>query len=131
MVIEFADPGIDWTPLFWALGLLVLGIGLFLLPFGLRERHFHDWMPMPGAILATAGLVWSIACLAVLPTSEYQAVVRELKVAALEDEGFSDVTLNGSTQFIASQDGDYFRGILIDLYPESGHRYQVSEIVDR
>lgn len=129
MVIEFADPGIDWTPMWWSLGVLGVGILLFVLAFAVPEKYFQDWMPSPGAVIGLLGLVLTISALIAQPYNYTEYDIPKDTVTALEQVGYESVTLNGD-RFTANDDGKFFSGVLVDLRPETGYAYQVLELTE-
>ena len=124
MIIEFADPGYNFGYMWWAIGLGVLGIVLFFLPFFYTqdERKIAAWIRV-GLSISLVG-----STLPVLGGSAYDSTVRDSTNIELIDLGFSDVQLSGDRFTAATEDGQYFRGVLVDLRPESGYAYQVLEL---
>lgn len=125
MIIEFADPGYNWAFVWWAIGLFVLGVSLCFLPFLITDdpRKIALW-PMVGMI------VFMVAPLILLPISgtDYEKRVIIEKIVALKELGFEQGHLEGDRFTAATEDGQYFRGVLVDLEPESGYAYQVLEL---
>lgn len=125
MIIEFADPGYNFGYMGWAIGLGVLGIALFLLPFFLThdERKIAAW-PAPGLIIFL--VVPSL--LGFLSGWDYDGRVHQEKTSSLRGLGYGSIELSGDRFTAATEDGKYFSGVLIDLRPESGYAYQVLEL---
>lgn len=125
MIIEFADPGYNFGLMWWGIGLTVLGIVLFWLPFFLTgdERKIAGW-PLIGFIIAfCAPLIffpWA--------ATDYSKRVVLEQAKALQELGFSNEQLSGDRFTAATEDGQFFSGILVDLEPDSGYAYQVLEI---
>lgn len=128
MIIEFADPGFNWAFVWWPLGILLAGLILFFLPFAVVPvRRFEEWMPGPGFIIVALGFFLLVALVPTEATVGYGSRVDEATVTALEAEGFASVSLDGD-RFTADLDGAFFSGALIDLEPESGYAYAVTEL---
>lgn len=125
MTIEFADPGYNWAFVWWAIGLFVLGVFLFFLPFLITDdpRKIAMW-PMVGMILVITapGLVLASS------SGDYNVRVGFEKLDGLENLGFSDVEVSGDRFTAATEDGQYFRGVLVDLRPDEGYAYEVLEL---
>jgi len=124
MIIEFADPGYNFLFLWLSIGLPLLGVGLFLLPFFLTENE-KLW-PLPGLLV----FVCSVTVLPVLGGSDYTNRVHLEKTGQIEKMGFSNVELSGNRFTAATEDGEYFRGALVDLGPDEGYAYQVVELTE-
>lgn len=125
MIIEFADPGYNFGYMWWAIGLGVVGIALFFLPFFLTddERKIAAW-PMVGlAIVLVSGTT-----LPIIGGYDYDRRVLTEKVRSLDEMGFKEGHLSGDRFTAATEDGKYFSGVLVDLHPESGYAYQVLEL---
>lgn len=73
MIIEFADPGYNFGYMWWAIGLGVLGIVMFFLPFFYTqdERKIAAW-PMVGLSIFLAASI-----LPVFGGSAYDSTVRD------------------------------------------------------
>lgn len=127
MTIEFADPGYNFGLMWWGIGLIVLGIVLFFLPFFLWEeaRKIAAW-PMFGFVITLAAPMIFFPWAA----TDYSIRVAFEKTGQLKSEGYSNIYLSGDRFTAATEDGEYFSGILVDLKPESGYAYQVLEITD-
>ncbi|QDK01497.1 hypothetical protein SEA_LEEROYJENKINS_102 [Microbacterium phage LeeroyJenkins] len=122
MIIEFADPGYNFLFLWLSIGLPVLGIALFLLPFFLTGNE-KMW-PLPGLLIFIMAAIF-------LPTvgaADYDTRVYFEKMEQIESLGFSNVELSGDRLTAATEDGQYFRGVLVDLGPDEGYAYQVLEL---
>lgn len=125
MIIEFADPGYNFGYMWWAIGLGLLGIALFLLPFFLTddERKIAAWPVVGLSVVLISGIT--------LPTIggyDYDRQVLTEKVKSLKGLGLKEGNLSGDRFTAATEDGQYFRGVLVDLRPESGYAYQVLEL---
>lgn len=127
MIIEFADPGIDWTPLWLSFGAFGVGLVLFFLAFAIPDKHFRDWMPSPGGVIGLIGFCFVITSLIAQPMTYIQYEVPEATVTALEQAGYKSVTLTGD-RFTANNNGEFFSGVLVDMHPESGYAYRVLEL---
>lgn len=125
MTIEFADPGYNWAFVWWAIGLFVLGVFLFFLPFFLTEdeKKIAMW-PVFGLIL----FITAPGIMLPLSGNDYDERVIIEKIGALKELGFSDVEISGDRFTAATEDGQYFRGVLVDLEPDEGYAYQVLEL---
>lgn len=44
--------------------------------------------------------------------------------------GFTEVDVVGDRFTAATEDGQYFRGVLVDMYPDTGYAYQVLELTE-
>jgi hypothetical protein len=109
MTIEFADPGYNFGLMWCGIGLTLLGIVLFWLPF------FFFAAPM--IFFPWAG-------------GDYSTRVAVEKGVQLADAGFDNVSLIGDRFTAATEDGQYFEGVLVDLRPESGYAYRVLELTE-
>ncbi|QDK01367.1 hypothetical protein SEA_WATERT_98 [Microbacterium phage WaterT] len=122
MIIEFADPGYNFLFLWLSIGLPLLGASLFFLPFFLTENE-KLW-PLPGLLL----LISSPIVMPTIGVADYDTRVYFEKMEQIESLGFSNVELSGGRFTAATEDGEYFSGILVDLRPDSGYAYQVLEL---
>ena len=122
MIIEFADPGYDWGFFWWPLGVLVLAIGLAVFLASIDRD-------IPAPVLGIP-----IAAMLMVPTlfgvSSYGTRVGFEKMEQIESLGFSNVELSGDRFTAATEDGEYFRGVLVDLEPDEGYAYQVLELTE-
>ncbi|USH44549.1 membrane protein [Microbacterium phage Cassita] len=125
MIIEFADPGYNFLFLWLSIGLPVLGIALFLLPFFITtdETKIGIW-PVFGLVIC----ITSAIALPNVGAADYDTRVYFEKMEQIESLGFSNVELSGGRFTAATEDGEYFRGVLVDLEPDEGYAYQVLEL---
>lgn len=127
MIIEFADPGYNFGMMWWGIGLTILGIILFWLPFFIfkTEKEIAGW-PAFGFILTF------VAPMVFFPWAggDYSTRVAVEKGVHLADAGFGNIELSGDRFTAATEDGKYFSGLLVDLDPESGYAYQVLELTE-
>lgn len=125
MIIEFADPGYNFGYMWWAIGLGVLGVVLFFLPFFLTddERKIAAW-PVPGLIIFMVVPFF----LGLISQGDYSGRLDQEKISSLRDLGYGSIELSGDRFTAATEDGKYFSGVLVDLHPESGYAYQVLEL---
>lgn len=125
MIIEFADPGYNFGYMWWTIGLCLLGIVLFFLPFFLTddERKIAAW-PMVGLTIVLV----SGTTLPIIGGHDYDRRVLTEKARSLDEMGFKEGQLSGDRFTAATEDGKYFSGVLVDLRPESGYAYQVLEL---
>lgn len=127
MIIEFVDPGYNFGFMWWAIGLTVLGVILFFLPFFLSddEKKIAMW-PLPGMLIS----VIAPSILFAWGASDYDVRVRFETISELHTLGYENITLSGDRFTAATSDGEYFQGVLVDMRPESGYAYQVLEITE-
>lgn len=129
MSIEFADPGYNWGFLWWPLLAVAVTVTAFILASRTREVDWDmgHWIPSllgPIAIVAMFGVPVFAGG---VQHSDYAIRVSIQKGIALADRGFESIYLDGDSFTAATEDGQYFRGVLVDLEPESGYAYQVLE----
>lgn len=132
MIIEFSDPGYNWAFVWWPLAGLVLVVTAFVLTSRTRyvDWDMDHWLPsilgplMVVSVFAVPIVAWGAH------SADYSIRVSIRAGLALSDSGFSNVVLSGDRFTAATEDGEYFSGILVDLKPESGYAYQVLEITD-
>lgn len=128
MTIEFADPGYNWAFVWIPLGVFCL----FLIGFVVLGI-LMDW-DETDPFLAVAGTLMFISLLAtvLVPTlfgvTEYSNKVRNMQIQELTRQGFTEAWLTGDRFTASTEDGQYFRGVLVDLQPESGYAYEVLEL---
>lgn len=125
MIIEFADPGYNFGYMWWAIGLGLLGIVLLFLPFFLTddEGKIAAWPAVGLSVVLVSGTV-----LPIIGGQDYEREVLMEKATSLDELGFKEGHLSGDRFTAATEDGQYFRGVLVDLRPESGYAYQVLEL---
>lgn len=125
MIIEFADPGYNFLFLWLSIGLPVLGIALFLLPFSITkdETKIRIWPVFGLFIFLTSAITFPN-----VGAADYDTRVYFEKMEQIESLGFSNVELSGDRLTAATEDGQYFRGVLVDLGPDEGYAYQVLEL---
>lgn len=129
MIITVPEIPWDHTSM-WITGIVwgfLLILALVFSIVGLRE----DWEP------GNIGALWGVAIVVGALTFLFGGVAvggfvygEKLEAAqeeTLEDEGFSNVDLDGSNGFVASYHGEYFDGKLIHLGDGS---YQVVELLE-
>lgn len=126
MIIEFADPGYDWAFVFISLGIFLIGFFLFILPFWVTDdpNKVAMW-PMVGLLIVMCGPALTLG----LSAGDYNVRVTLEKAKAIKELGFEQGRLEGDRFTAATEDGQYFRGVLVDLEPESGYAYQVLELI--
>jgi len=140
MIIEFVDPGLDWTPVFYT-GFFAVAFFVAALVVNIIWAA-HDYPSSYRSALPNwvAALWVGFAVTLVLGvglggfmtmSSIYYDKVAAAKVEALEDAGFDDIEFDykSTTNFTASVEGDYYKGVLIDLNPEKDYEYQVTEVI--
>lgn len=120
MIIEFADPGYNWLWVWVPVAFLVVTIIAMIILYPL-----WDDAVAPLAIPAVLALM---LCPTLGAVTVYGGQVTSLTKDQLTLQGFSDIELSGDRFTAATEDGQYFRGILVDLEPESGYAYQVLEL---
>jgi len=132
MTILVTVPGWDWTPVFWTGGIvLILFVWAVLAAVGYTLGWWSEWVPAISWVAALGvtlfGMGGAVAVVHGNATTQYNNAV----VAELEDAGFSNVDLaEDHESFVASENGEYFRGALITLEEKNGtHLYQVAEVV--
>lgn len=119
MIIEFADPGYNWLPIWIGLAVVLVTIGLMIALYPVLEDAVA-----PISMFAILAIVFA----PVLGSMSYGGAVSDATKAELIDQGFSNVQIVGDRFTAATEDGQYFRGVLVDLEPESGYAYQVLEL---
>lgn len=119
MIIEFADPGYNWLPIWVGLAIVIVSISLMIALYPVLEDAVApiSMFPIMAIVLAP---IWG--------SMVYGGAVSDATKAELIDLGFSDVQIDGDRFTAATEDGQYFRGVLVDLEPESGYAYQVLEL---
>lgn len=125
MTIEFADPGYNFGLMWWGIGLTLLGIVLFWLPFFIfkTESEIGAW-PMSGFVLTFIAPVVFFSWAG----GDYSDRVATEKSEQVISLGFDNVRLVGDRFTAATEDGQYFEGVLVDLRPQSGYAYEVLEL---
>lgn len=119
MIIEFADPGYNWIPIWIGMAVVLLTIATMIMLYPVLEDAVA-----PISMFAIPAIVIS----PIFGFMVYDWAVRDTTKAELIDLGFSDVQIDGDRFTAATEDGKYFRGVLVDLEPESGYAYQVLEL---
>lgn len=122
MIIEFADPGYNWLWVWVPVAFLVVTIVAMILLYPL-----WDDAVAPLAIPAALALM---LCPTLGAVTVYGGQVSDLTKDQLTLRGFSNIELSGDRFTAATEDGQYFRGALVDLRPESGYAYQVLELTE-
>ena len=119
MIIEFADPGYNWLPIWIAAGIVLLAIGIMIALY-----------PVLGDAVASISIIPILAIVfsPVLGAMLYGNAVTESTTASLKEIGFSSVGVVNDRFTASTEDGKYFSGVLVDLHPESGYAYQVLEL---
>lgn len=128
MIIEFADPGYNWGFLWWPVGVMIVCLAIFI-----WAGIVFDWDEGDPTIGITAVLfILSVVVAVFVPilfgSTDYEFRVTNSQRTELQELGFSDVDVSGDRFTAATEDGEYFRGVLVDLKPESGYAYQVLEL---
>ena len=121
-IIAIADPGYQSGPLLFGLSLLVAGL-IALVVGAVAEEGGKRW----GGFLVGVGVLATIyggISAPLMPWAAYEVAVRDAKVAALEEAGFTDMELEGD-KFTASDDGAYFKGALVEV---GDRTWQVVEV---
>lgn len=123
MIIEFADPGYNWWFLWWPL----IALGIFIALAIVLTLVFEEGAYGPSTFLIIGALFCAIAIPGLAGNSDYSFRIQDAKESALTDLGFEHVKVSGDS-FTASFEGAYFSGVLVNLKPESGFRYEVFEL---
>lgn len=119
-MIEFADSGMNFSILWLAAPLLVIGVFLLLTDI------FWD---ADTAVFGGLSVAAAVVAIGFIPALVYDRDVTVAQVAALEDHGFTDVTLT-EDRFTANDNGEFFSGLLVDLAPEEGYAYRIVNLND-
>lgn len=126
MTIEFADPGYNWAFVWWPLGVLALAIVVMVCLTLLNLDEIAETLSGPILGIPVAAMLCFPTLFGIM---FYGAEVDSLKRDELTSAGFSNVALYGGDRFTAAtEDGQYFRGVLVDLEPDEGYAYQVLEL---
>ena len=128
MIIEIPPITVDWTWT-WISGIIVMILlaWAIIAGIGTDEYWWDGWVfGLSAAVLVIFGIVGFGIFGLMQPNITVEQEVKNAKVAALEDAGFSRVDLF-SDNFTASRDGEYFAGTLYELSPST---FQVNEIVE-
>lgn len=130
MIIEFADPGYNWGFLWWPLLAVAVTVTAFILTSRTREVDWDmgHWIPSLLGPIAIVSILMVPVSAGGVQHSDYSIRVSIQKAIALANQGFDSIYLDGDRFTAATEDGQYFRGVLVDLRPESGYAYQVLEL---
>lgn len=130
MIIEFADPGYNWGFVWWPLVAVVVTVTAFIFASRTREVNWDmgHWVPSLLGPIAIVSIVMTPVFAWGVQHTDYSIRVGIQKAIALADQGFESIYLDGNSFTAATEDGQYFRGVLVDLRPESGYAYQVLEL---
>lgn len=128
MIIEFADPGYNWGFLWWPVGVMIVCLAIFI-----WAGIVFDWDEEDPTIGITGVLfILSVVVAVFVPilfgSTDYEFRVTNSQRTELQELGFSDVDVSGDRFTAATEDGEYFRGVLVDLEPDEGYAYQVLEL---
>lgn len=119
MIIEFADPGYNWTAIVIGVVIVLASIGLMIALYPVLDNAVAPITIFPMMAIVFAPIVGSI---------DYSRQVDSKIETRLIQSGFSNIDLSGDRFTAATEDGQFFSGILVDLEPDSGYAYQVLEI---
>lgn len=128
MIIEFTDPGYNWAFLWWPLGVFIALMGVFVfLGIALEWDETDPVLGITGSLMLVS--VFAAVFIPVaIGTTDYGFKVRDSQTRELTAQGFTDVSASSDRFTAATEDGQYFRGVLVDLKPDEGYAYQVLEI---
>lgn len=128
MIIEFADPGYNWGFLWWPVVVMAVCLTIFIaagVAFDWGETH--PGVALTGALF-TLSVVVALTVPSLIGTTDYGFKVTNSQRTELQELGFSDVDVSGNRFTAATEDGQYSRGVLVDLRPDEGYAYQVLEL---
>lgn len=134
MTIQFADPGFDFTVLWWGVGITAAVLLAGLVCFAIsRGDSWSGWF-YAGQVLcamAVAGVLIGGVIGGFGGSMTYDKKTEALKEQALEDVGFEHADVDTDNNFIASLDGEYFQGELWRIEPRDGvYTYKIVEKVE-
>lgn len=136
-IIDIADPGWNFNFTIGIFGLLVVALVtagvLLLLSVILRGRSRKAALQEGAGVASVVGIIGFVGSLLIFGiwgTYDYYGKVDELRVAALEDLGYSNVEFDSGRyededRFVASRDGEYFEGSIVE---DGDLRWQVVEL---
>ncbi len=136
-IVSITDPGWNHAFTFWMFGpplALLFGALVFaILRQILRGRRRQNVLSEWAGGLSFAALIGTVVCVAIFGVwggMHWSAQVEDRKIAAMEDLGYTNVTFQEDRyeeddRFIASSDGDYFEGSLVE---DGNLRWQLVEM---
>jgi hypothetical protein len=135
MTIQFADPGFDFTMMWWGVGITAAVILAALICLAIsRGDEWTGWFYAGQVLYYVSFFVAAFGC-GLLGgfggAQQYDARVEVLKERALEDIGFEHANVDDYNNFTASLDGEYFQGELWRIEPRDGvYTYKIMEKVE-
>lgn len=135
MTIQFADPGFDFTVLWWGVGITVAVLLAGLVCFAIsRGDEWSGWFYAGQVLCALSFFAAAVGCgliSGMIGSMTYDKKTEALKEQALEDVGFEHVDVDNYNNFTASLDGEYFQGELWRIEPRDGvYTYKIVEKVE-
>lgn len=138
MIIEFKDPGMDFTAVFVTLGILgaiLLFSGFFALLYVLRGyRSNADAVAGIALIVAAFFAVGGVTLGGFMPASlMYGEKVDQALYEELRDAGFSGIQIDyggkGEDDILTGYlDGEEFKGVFENLYYPKDYTYKITEL---
>lgn len=119
MIIEFADPGYNFLPIWIGVCVVLLSIALMIALYPALDDAVAYISLFPLLTIVFAPIIGSLI---------YGHAVTDSTTESLKQAGFSNIEVVGDRFTASTEDGKYFSGVLIDLDPESGYAYQVLEL---
>lgn len=116
-------PGLLW----WLIPVGVVVAYLWWM-FATNREYSNPWELIGGVVLISGG-AWLTAggliMLGAVPSTYVDRIEKSMTIEQLEEQGFTNVSLDGGRKFTASVDGQYFRGALVH---DHEYTYQVVEL---
>ncbi|QIG57957.1 hypothetical protein SEA_PAULODIABOLI_273 [Microbacterium phage PauloDiaboli] len=138
MIIEFKDPGVDFTPVFVTLGILgaiLLFAGLCAILYVARGyRSNADRVAGISLIVAAFFAVSVVPLGGFMPSMQmYGEKVDQALYQELRDAGFTGIQIDhggkGEDDILTGYlDDEEFKGIIVDLDYPKDHAYKITEL---
>lgn len=138
MIIEFKDPGMDFTPVFVTLGILgviLLVSAFFAILYALRGyRSDADIVARIALIVAAFWAVGGVSLCGFMPASiMYNEKVDQALYAELREQGFTGIQIEEGDKgeddiLTAYLDDEEFKGIIENLDYPTDYTYKITEL---